>query len=164
VDHLPGDRHPKPVWLWSSATCGTPADVDRCWQAFLRRSGLEHTFRLFKQVLGWTAPKLRDPAAADRWTWLIIAAHAQLSLARWPMTCAAPGNGPPRPDGSPPRVRRGFRRLSAKTTCPAGTPKPGKPGPGRPPGSRNHHPAARHDVGKNQNKTSPTSNGKKVKG
>jgi hypothetical protein len=47
VDHLPGDRHPKPVWLWSSATCGTPADVDRCWQAFLRRSGLEHTFRLF---------------------------------------------------------------------------------------------------------------------
>jgi hypothetical protein len=31
---------------------------------------------LFKQVLGWTAPKIRDPAAADRWTWLIIACHA----------------------------------------------------------------------------------------
>lgn len=29
---------------------------------------LEHTFRLFKQVMGWTAPKIRDPAAADRWT------------------------------------------------------------------------------------------------
>ena len=43
---------------------------------------LEHTFRLFKQVLGWTVPKIRDPEAADRWTWLIITAHAQLRLAR----------------------------------------------------------------------------------
>ena len=38
-------------------------------------------FRLFKQVLGWTAPKIRDPRAADRWTWLIIC-HAQFRLAR----------------------------------------------------------------------------------
>ena len=57
VDHLPGDRHPKPVWLWSSHTGATPADVDLLWQAFLRRFDLEHTFRLFKQVLGWTVPK-----------------------------------------------------------------------------------------------------------
>jgi len=48
----------------------------------LRRFDIEHTFRLFKQVLGWTAPKIRDPEAADRWTWLIIACHAQLRLAR----------------------------------------------------------------------------------
>src|SRR5215471_15605571 len=82
VDHLPGDRDPKPVWLWWSATDALPADVDRCWQAFLRRFDLEHTFRLFKQVLGWTTPKIRDPAAADRWTWLIITTHAQLRLAR----------------------------------------------------------------------------------
>ena len=56
--------------------------MDRLWQAFLRRFDLEHTFRLFKQVLGWTVPKIRDPAAADRWTWLIITAHTQLRLAR----------------------------------------------------------------------------------
>ena len=43
---------------------------------------LEHTFRLFKQVLGWTAPKIRAPQAADRWTRLIIAVHAPLRLAR----------------------------------------------------------------------------------
>ena len=61
VEHLPGDRDPKPVWLWSSATGATHADVDRCWQAFLRRFDLEHTFRLFKQTLGWTAPKIRTP-------------------------------------------------------------------------------------------------------
>src|SRR5215831_1432087 len=82
VDHLPGDRDPKPVWLWWSRTGAAPADVDRCWRSFLRRFDLEHTFRLFKQVLGWTAPKIRDPGAADRWTWLIIAVHAQLRLAR----------------------------------------------------------------------------------
>jgi CHAT domain-containing protein len=29
------------------------AEVDRCWQAFLRRFDLEHTFRLLKQTLGW---------------------------------------------------------------------------------------------------------------
>jgi hypothetical protein len=43
---------------------------------------LEHTFRLLKQTLGWTAPRLRDPAAADCWTWIAIAAHTQLRLAR----------------------------------------------------------------------------------
>jgi hypothetical protein len=39
VDHLPGDRDPKPVWLWWSGTGAAPADVDRCWQAFLRGVG-----------------------------------------------------------------------------------------------------------------------------
>jgi hypothetical protein len=42
--------------------------LDRRWQTFLRRFDLERTFRLFKQTLGWTAPKLRHPQAADRWT------------------------------------------------------------------------------------------------
>jgi hypothetical protein len=44
-----------------------PDDVDRFWQAFLRRFDLEHTVRFAKQALGWTAPKLRTPQAADRW-------------------------------------------------------------------------------------------------
>jgi hypothetical protein len=158
VDRLPGDRDPKPVWLWSAATSAAPAEVDRCWQAFLRRFDLEHTFRLFKQVLGWTTPKIRDPAAADRWTWLIIACHAQLRLARplasdlrrpWERPCA-PGRL------TPARVRRGFRNIRAKTTCPAGAPKPGKPGPGRPPGSKNRRPAARHDVGKHRKASTAT--------
>jgi hypothetical protein len=150
VDHLPGDRDPKPVWLWWSRTGAPPADVDRCWQAFLRRFNLEHTFRLFKQVLGWTVPKLRDPQAADRWTWLIITCHAQLRLAR-PLAgdLRLPWERPAPPGRlTPARVRRGFRNIRATVPCPAGVPKPGKPGPGRPPGSRNRHPAPRHDVGK----------------
>ena len=111
---------------------------------------LEHTFRLFKQVLGWTAPKIRDPHAADRWTWLIIAVHAQLRLAR---ALAADLRRPwerPAPPGrlTPARVRRGFRNIRATMPSPAGAPKPAKPGPGRPPGSKNRRPAPRHDVGK----------------
>jgi hypothetical protein len=150
VDHLPGDRHPKPVWLWFSRAGAAPGEVDRCWQAFLRRFDLEHTFRLFKQVLGWTVPKIRDPAAADRWTWLIIAAHAQLRLAR-PLAgdLRRPWERPAPPGRlTPARVRRGFRNIRATAGSPAGAPKPGKPGPGRPPGSRNRRPAPSYDVGK----------------
>jgi DDE superfamily endonuclease len=150
VDHLPGDRDPKPVWLWSSATGAAPGQVDRCWQAFLRRFDLEHTFRFVKQVLGWTTPKIRNPQAADRWTWLIITAYAQLRLAR-PLAedLRLPWERPAPPGRlTPARVRRGFRNIHATASCPAGAPKPGKPGPGRPPGSKNRRPAPRHDVGK----------------
>ena len=150
VDHLPGDRDPKPVWLWCSVTGAAPAEVDRLWQAFLRRFDLEHTFRLFKQVLGWTAPKLRDPAAADQWTWIVIACHAQLRLARPLATDLRLPWERPAPPGrlTPARVRRGFRNIHQALPCLAGAPKPGKPGPGRPPGSKNRRPATRHDVGK----------------
>jgi hypothetical protein len=150
VDHLPGDREPKPVWLWWSGTGAAPAQVDRCWQAFLRRFDLEHTFRLFKQVLGWTAPKIRDPHAADRWTWLIITCHTQLRLAR-PLAddLRLPWERPAPPGRlTPARVRRGFQNIRATLPRLASAPKPGKPGPGRPPGSKNRHPAPRHDVGK----------------
>jgi len=40
ADHLPGDRTPKPIWLWCSVTGVPPADVDRLWQAFLHRFDL----------------------------------------------------------------------------------------------------------------------------
>jgi hypothetical protein len=150
VQWLPGDRTPEPIWLWSSRPGATPSDVDRLWQAYLRRFDLEHTFRLFKQTLGWTAPKLRDPHAADRWTWLIIAAHTQLRLARSLTTDLRRPWERPANNGrlSPARVRRAFRYLQPKTTHPASAPKPSTPGPGRPPGSKNRRPAPRHDVGK----------------
>jgi hypothetical protein len=150
VEHLPGDRDPNPVWLWCSATGASAADVDRWWQSFLRRFDLEHTFRLFKQTLGWTRPKIRTPEAADRWTWLIIAAHTQLRLAR-PLAAdlRRPWERPSAPGRlTPARVRRGLRNLRAKSALPAGAPKPARPGPGRPPGATNRRPAPRHDVGK----------------
>jgi len=150
IDHPPGYRHLESMWLWSSRPDARPGQVTVLWQAYLRRFDLEHTFRFLKQVLGWTRPKLRDPAAADRWTWLILSCYAQLRLAR---PLAADLRLPwqqPAPPGrlTPARVRRGFRNIRATLPCPASAPKPGKPGPGRPPGSKNRHPAPRHDVGK----------------
>jgi hypothetical protein len=166
VDHLPGDRSPEPLWLWSSRA-GADADaVDCTWQAFLRRFDIEHMFRFLKQVLGWTRPKLRDPAAADRWTWLIIAAYVQLRLARslaadirlpWQRLCP-PGRL------TPARVRRGFRSIRQTLPCPASAPKPAKPGPGRPPGSKNRHPATRHDVGKTVKRDRPKKEPRRQKG
>jgi hypothetical protein len=127
-----------------------PAGVDRCWQAFLRRFDLEHTFRLAKQVLGWTTPKVRGPAAADRWTWLIIACHARLRLARPLAADLRLPREKPAPLGrlTPARPRRGYRNIRATLPCPAGAPIPGKPRPGRPPGSKNRHPAPIRSVGK----------------
>ena len=150
VEYLPGDRDPKPVWLWSSTTGASAAHIDRLWQAFLRRFDIEHAFRLFKQALGWTVPKIRTPEAADRWTWLITAAYTQLRLAR-PLAAdlRRPWEKPAAPGRlTPARVRRGFRNLRPKTTHPASAPKPSTPGPGRPPGSKNRRPAPHHDVGK----------------
>ncbi|MEU9117954.1 NF041680 family putative transposase [Streptomyces sp. NPDC048483] len=150
VARLPSGGVNKPVWLWWSGTAATEADVDRCWQSFLRRFDLEHTFRLFKQTLGWTKPRLRSSEAADRWTWLVIAACAQLRLARPLATdLRRPWEKPVPPNRlTPARVRRGFRYLYTKAGSPAGAPKPSRPGPGRPLGSKNRYPATRHDVGR----------------
>jgi DDE superfamily endonuclease len=157
VGRLPGDRSPGPLWLWTTAAAMTADAVNRTWQAFLRRFDIEHTFRFFKQALGWTRPKLRDPAAADRWTWIILACYAQLYLARhlaadirlpWQRPCP-PGRL------TPARVRRGFRNIRQALPDLTSAPKPGKPGPGRPPGSKNRHPAARHDVGKTIKRDQP---------
>jgi hypothetical protein len=146
----PGGRELKPLWLWASAPAAAPAEVTVLWQAYARRFDLEHTFRLFKQTLGWTAPKIRDPAAADRWTWLIIAACTQLRLAR-PLAAGQrlPWQ-PPQPPGAmtPARVRRGFRAVRDTLGTPAAPPKPSHPGPGRPKGSANRHKAPRHPIGK----------------
>jgi DDE superfamily endonuclease len=147
---LPGRRQPGPMWLRASVTGAAAAEITALWQACLRRFDLEHTFRFFKQVLGWDAPLLRDPAAADRWTWLIIAACAQLRLAAaLAADLRLPWQRPHQPGTlTPARVRRGFRCVRDTVSTPAAPPKPCKPGPGRPKGSKNRHKAPRHDVGK----------------
>lgn len=165
VDHLPSGAIPKPVWLWWSQVDATAAEVDLMWQAFLRRFDIEHTFRLFKQTLGWTCPKIRTAQAADRWTWVILAVYTQLRLAR-PLAAdlRRPWEKPAMPQAlSPARVRRGFRHLRVKTPNPAQAPKPSRPGPGRPPGRRNDHPAPRHDVYTATGLTSPKTATKKPK-
>lgn len=160
VDKLPGGHDPDPMWIWSSAIGPGSDEVDRVWRSYLRRFDIEHMFRMWKQTLGWTKPHVRDPRAADRWTWLIIATYTQLRLARslvedlrhpWERK-------PPKPDRlSPARVRRGFRHIHATLPCLTSAPKPIRPGPGRPPGVKNRQVAPRPPVGKTKTGTTTQS-------
>lgn len=151
VERLPGDRDPRPVWLWASKPVQDgAAELDHWWSMYLRRFDLEHTFRFLKQTLGWTRPRLRDPNSADRWTWLILAAHTMLRLAR-PLAAdhRLPWQRPLAPgELTPARVRADYRRVHATTTHPAGAPKPSRAGPGRPKGSRNRVKAPIQPIGK----------------
>jgi hypothetical protein len=144
VERVPArTRPPKVLWLWwaGPGTC----DLDLAWRAYVRRFDLEHTVRFAKQTLGWTTPRPRHPAQADRWTWLVLAGYTQLRLARQ-AACdqRLPWERPrPRPRLSPYRVRRGFPRLLCALGSPATTPKPSGCSPGRPKG-RTSGPAVRH--------------------
>lgn len=151
VQRLPGNRDPKPLWLWASKPLPeNAAEVDHWWSLFLRRFDIEHTFRFLKQTLGWTTPRLRNPDAADRWTWIIIAAYTQLRLAR-PLARdhRLPWQAPLTPAKlTPARVRAGYRQACATAVHPANPPKHTRPGPGRPKGRRNRRKAPSQPVGK----------------
>jgi len=79
---------------------------------------------------------LRDPEAADRWTWIVLAAHTLLRLARPLATeCRLPWQAPtPPPRLSPARVRATYRRTCQNTVHPAKPPIASTAGPGRPKG------------------------------
>ena len=134
VAHIPKPtaRALKTVWLW----CAGPdtVDIDLAWRAYLRRFDIEHTYRFVKNTLGWTAPALRTPEQADRWTWLIIAAYTRLRVAGGLVADDRLPWRRPRAPGklTPARVRRGFQRLHANLGTPASPPKSRTPGPGRP--------------------------------
>jgi DDE superfamily endonuclease len=127
-------REPRALWLWWHGE-GEP-DLGLLWRAYIRRLDLEHTFRFLKQVLGWATPRVRHPEQADRWTWLVLAAFAQLRLAR---PCVAdrrlpwerhydPGRL------TPVRVHRVVSALLVELGTPAKLPKPCGRSPGRPKG------------------------------
>ncbi len=138
VQHLPKPtaRAVKTLWLWASGP--EPVDIDLAWRAYLRRFDIEHTYRFVKNTLGWTAPALRTPEQADRWTWLIVATYTQLRLARGLVADDhLPWQQPRPPDKlTPARVRRGFPRLRAHLGTPASPPKSTTAGPGRPKNTR----------------------------
>jgi len=149
VERLPSGGSPKPLWLWWSRTTTDAALADTVWPCFLRRFDLEHTFRYWKQHLGWTRPALRDPLAADRWTALVMAVYTQLRLAR-PLTgdLRRPWERPlPIERLTPGRVRRGFRQVRRSLPVLTKPAKPSHPGPGRPPGRRNYRKAPVYNVG-----------------
>ena len=160
VERLPDGRSPhRTMWLWHSGP--QAPDLDVCWRAYLRRFDMEHTFKLMKSQLGWTAARVRHPEQAVRWTWLLIAAYVQLRLARgMAADLRRPWERRPRPGRplTPYRVRRSFRHLRDQLGTPARLPKTTRPGPGRPPGGKNT-PAPRHRLGSELRKTGHTQEG-----
>jgi hypothetical protein len=146
--HARRRRAPEPLWLWwhgpESAT-PTAAALDRCWRAYARRYDVEQTFRFLKQRLGWTTPRVRLPEQADRWSWLVAAAFAQLVLARTAVADRRlPWERPLPPDRlTPLRVLRAFVALAHQLPRVAATPRPCGRSPGRPKGRRSR-PAPRY--------------------
>ena len=145
VDRLPDGRDPhRQLWLWHAGP--GPLSLDELWRAYLARFDIEHAIRTLKGTLGLTAAKVRMPEQADRWARVVIAAHAQLLLAR-PLAADLRRPWEKHPDPgrplSPGRVRRGFRDIRPRLGTPARVPKPARPGPGRPKGSSTG-PAPRH--------------------
>jgi hypothetical protein len=158
VQRVPAkSRPPKVLWLWWAGPGDLDLDLDLAWRAYVRRFDLEHTVRFCKQTLGWTMPRPRHPAQADRWTWLVLAAYTQLRLARQIAYDQRLPWERPRPQLrlSPYRVRRGFPRLLCALGSPAATPKPAGHSPGRPKG-RCSGPAARYPAIKKPRKKPPT--------
>ena len=109
---------------------------------------IEHAFKSLKSTLGLTAPKVRTPEQAGTWIKIVIAAHAQLLLAR-PLAADLRRPWEKQPDPSRPltpgRVRRGFRNIRPGLGTPARVAKPSRPGPGRPKGS-SEGPAPRYPL------------------
>jgi hypothetical protein len=145
VERLPDGRDPhRAMWLWHAGP--GPLSPDELWRAYLARFDIEHAFKLLKGTLGLTAAKVRAPEQADRWVRLVMAAHAQLLLAR-PLAgdLRRPWERHPDPARplAPGRVRRGFRNIRQELGTPARVAKPSRPGPGRPKGS-SKGPALRH--------------------
>ena len=137
VSRLPRPtRKPQVLWLWWAGP--GVLDLDLLWRAYVRRFDLEHTLRFCKQTLGWTTPRVRHPAQADRWTWLIVVAYTQLRLARpWIADRRLPWERSLNAGRlTPARVRRALSALLPMVGTPARAPKPCGRSPGRPLGSR----------------------------
>jgi DDE superfamily endonuclease len=139
VERLPrGERRreARVLWLWWHGPEGVAPDLGLLWRSYVRRFDLEHTFRFLKQTFGWTTPRVRHPEQADRWSWLVVAAYAQLRLARarvadlrlpWERRYDAGRL-------TPVRVHRAVSSLLVELGTPAKPPKPCGRSPGRPKG------------------------------
>ena len=137
VGHLPGDRSPEPLWLWTHRR-----HVRRRGEPRLAGVPAPLRYRTHIQVLQ-AGPRL-DPAEAarpGRRRPVDLADHRLLRPAPprpssrrrpAPALAAALPARPPDPRPGPPRVPE----HPPGTPDLASAPKPGKPGPGRPPGSK----------------------------
>jgi len=88
VDRLPGDRAPKPVWLWHSHPEPADLDVLRLFHAFLRRFDIEHVRHEAHETVCGVRPHRRAVAAA--WQKLGAAGPGE-RRERWKAAPTTPG-------------------------------------------------------------------------
>ena len=126
-------RKPKALWTWCNGL-GEPDLNLLVWRAYCRRFDVEHFVKYLKETLGWTTPRVRHPEQADRWTWLVLAAYAQLLLARRIVSDhRLPWERPlPTLKLTPTRISRNSVSLLPVLGAPARAPKPRGRSPGRP--------------------------------
>jgi hypothetical protein len=121
VEQLPDGRDPhRSMWLWHAGP--GPLSLDELWRAYLARFDIEHAFKFAKGTLGLTAARVRTPEQADRWVRIVMAACAQLLLAR-PLAADLRRPWEKQPDPARPLtpgwVRRGFRNIRRDLGTPA---------------------------------------------
>jgi hypothetical protein len=136
LERTPHQARPlKPLWLWYAGP--EPPDPALLWRAYVHRFDVEHTLRFCKERLGGDRARVRTPEQMDRWTWVILAAYAQLRLARGLIADRRLPWERPRPPEqlTPWRVLRGFSDLVLVLGTPARAPQPCGRSPGRPKGS-----------------------------
>jgi hypothetical protein len=139
VDHLPGDRDPKPLWLWSSRTGITPPHT---WTGSGRRScvGLILSTPSGCSSRAWAgpAPSCAPPRPLTAGPgWSSPATPSSAWPAPSPTTCAAPGRSPrSRAVSPPPGSAAGFGTCMRRPPCqpvhqnPASPALDAHPGPG----------------------------------
>jgi hypothetical protein len=137
VGRLPRPTQPPKQLRLRWAGPGAP-DLDIVWRADVHRFDLEHTLRFAKRTLRWTAPRVRHPEQADRWTWPVLAASTTPRRAKALVDDRRLPWERPRPPGrlTPYRVRRAVSALLPTVGTPASPPNPCGRSPGRPKGRR----------------------------
>ena len=145
VDHLPGDRSPEPLWLWTTAAAMTADAVNRTWQAFLRRFDIEHTFRFFSRPwagpgrnCGTRPPPTGGPGSSSPATPSSPRPgpgrrHPAALAAALPARPAHPSPGPPRVPQHPPDLARPGQRAETRQTRPRPPARIEERPPGHPP-------------------------------
>ncbi|MHB0871805.1 MAG: transposase [Chloroflexota bacterium] len=136
AERLPkAGRKPEPLCL---AWLGVEplSEILDYWRIYKQRFTVEHGIRFLKNDLGWTTVRPRDPASADRWSWMLVIALWQLYLARsLVQDIRLPWEQPRPAEGlSLGRVRRAFVRALSRLGSPSREVRSRGKSPGRRPG------------------------------
>ena len=122
-------RDPRISWFVFCGQCLPP--LPEIAALYRRRYSLEHGYRVDKQDLLWTTPRLRTPEAFDHWTLLVSSVRNQLFLARPLVEGVRQPWESRRRAVTPQQVRRAAGQFLIKLGTPARAPQVRGKSPGR---------------------------------